>query len=313
VEASYLSIYKKQHYGIVGRHSAVKICHWTKNVLRGGAGCYKGTFYGINAHQCVQMTPSLNACTENCTFCWRFQGFDSMHIAEEDDPEFILEESIRQHKKLLTGFKGNSSVSRKLWEESQNPRHIAISLTGEPTIYRKLGEFISAAHRRGISTFLVTNGTLPKALERLDPLPTQLYVTVAAPNEKIFREVINPSIGNAWQNLMKTLELLPSLDTRKVIRHTLVKNINMPYVEEYAQLDRKADPDFIESKGYVHVGSSISRYSVDNMPGHRLIVEFSKSLAERLGYQYTAEREESRVTLISKDPSRAKIDFSKIR
>ena len=66
-----------------------------------------------------------------------------MHISDEDDPEFILEESIKAHKKLLTGFKGNPKVPLEKWEESQNPKHVAISLTGEPTLYSRLGEFIA--------------------------------------------------------------------------------------------------------------------------------------------------------------------------
>ncbi|MCL5665998.1 MAG: 4-demethylwyosine synthase TYW1 [Candidatus Thermoplasmatota archaeon] len=312
MENQYVQIYKKQHYGMVGKHSAVKVCHWTKSELTGKPGCYKGTFYGIKSHQCIQMTPAVNSCTENCSFCWRFQGFDSMHISDEDDPEFILEESIKAHKKLLTGFKGNPNVTKEKWEESQEPKHIAISLTGEPTLYSRLGEFIELAHKRRMTTFLVTNGTLPSVLENLHPLPTQLYVTVAGPNEKIFKDLLNPAIGNAWKNFMRTLEILPSLNTRKVIRHTLVKYVNMPFIDEYAKLDSIANPDFIESKGYVHVGSSISNLSADNMPEHSLIKEFSNELASRLGYQFTAERKESRVALISKDPSKARIDFDNI-
>ena len=312
MENTYAEIYKKQHYGLVGNHSAVKVCHWTKSELTGGRGCYKGDFYGIKSHQCVQMTPALSSCTENCSFCWRFQGFDSMHISDEDDPEFILEESIKAHKKLISGFKGNPKVSEERWEEAENPKHIAISLTGEPTLYSRLGEFIELASRRGISTFLVTNGTLPMVLERLDPLPTQLYVTTAGPTKKIFHELLNPSIGNAWENFNRTLELMPSLDTRKVIRHTLVKDINMPYIEEYSRMDSIARPDFIESKGYVHVGQSINRLGIDNMPSHDLILEFTKELGKNLGYEMTAERRDSRVTLLAKDSSKSKIDFGNI-
>ena len=312
MQNTYAQIYRKQHYGMVGKHSAVKVCHWTKSQLTGGEGCYKDTFYGISSHQCIQMTPAVNSCTENCSFCWRFQGFDSMHISDEDDPEFILENSIIQHKKLLSGFKGNPRVSMEKWEESQNPKHIAISLTGEPTIYSRLGEFIALATERGFSTFLVTNGTLPMVLEKLDPLPTQLYVTVAGPTREIFNEVLNPSIGNAWENFNRTLDLLPSLNTRKVIRHTLVKDVNMPFIDEYYKLDSRASPDFIESKGYVHVGQSMDRLSASNMPPHDMVVQFSRELGEKLGYEFTAERRESRVTLLCRDPSNARIDFSKI-
>lgn len=37
----------KQGYTIVGSHSGVKLCRWTKAMLRGRGGCYKHTFYGI--------------------------------------------------------------------------------------------------------------------------------------------------------------------------------------------------------------------------------------------------------------------------
>jgi tRNA wybutosine-synthesizing protein 1 len=312
VENTYSQIYKKQHYGLVGSHSAVKVCHWTKSELTGGRGCYKGDFYGINSHQCVQMTPALTSCTENCSFCWRFQGFDSMKIADEDDPELILEESIAAHKKLISGFKGNPKVTEEKWKEAENPKHIAISLTGEPTLYSRLGEFIALARKRGMSTFLVTNGTLPMVLERLDPLPTQLYVTTAGPTKQIFYDLLNPSIGNAWENFNRTLELLPSLDTRKVIRHTLVNGINMPYLDEYTKMDSTAQPDFIESKGYVHVGQSIQRLGIENMPSHEQVREFSINLAERLGYSFHKERADSRVTLLTRRDSGIRIDFSSI-
>ena len=308
MENKYAEVYKKQHYGLVGKHSAVKVCHWTKSEMTGGPSCYKGTFYGINSHQCIQMTPALNSCTENCSFCWRFNGFDSMKIADEDDPEFILEESIKAHMKLISGFKGNPKVTNEKWEEASRPKHIAISLTGEPTLYTRLGEFIEIAHKRGFTTFLVTNGTLPMVLEKLDPLPTQLYVTTTGPTKEIFSRLLNPSIGNAWENFARTMELLPSLDTRKVIRHTLVKDVTMPYIDEYARWDSIADPHFIESKGYVHVGQSIDRLTEDNMPSHDDIMTFTTELGEKLGYQVTAERRESRVSLLCKDPSMAMLN-----
>lgn len=58
----------KQGYRIVGSHSGVKICRWTKAMLRGRGGCYKHTMYGIASHQCMETTPSL-ACANKCVFC----------------------------------------------------------------------------------------------------------------------------------------------------------------------------------------------------------------------------------------------------
>ena len=63
---------KKQGYRLIGNHSAVKICEWTRKMLRGKGGCYKFIFYGIRSHQCLQMTTSM-FCASRCKFCWRGQ------------------------------------------------------------------------------------------------------------------------------------------------------------------------------------------------------------------------------------------------
>src|SRR5207248_94365 len=115
--------------------------------------------------------------------------------------------------------------SRERFLEAWHPTNVAISLTGEPTLYRRLGEMIDEFQRRRMSTFLVTNGTTPAALPRLHAearLPTQLYVTVAAPNETIYRTLVVPNSGHDWLKLKETLALLPTLPTRTALRHTLV-------------------------------------------------------------------------------------------
>ena len=122
-------------------------------------------------------------------------------MEKADDPITLLREAIEAHRKLITGLKGDPRVKPDMWEEAWNPNQVAISLSGEPTIYPELGEFIAECKRRSMTTFLVTNGTLPKVLEHLDPLPTQLYVTVAAPNEGIFKKLCAPIMPNAWKNL----------------------------------------------------------------------------------------------------------------
>lgn len=300
-------ILERQGYAMVGNHSAVKLCHWLRESLLRNRFCYKQQFYGIKTHRCLQMTPTVNNCTQNCLFCWRFQGFSEVYLKEVDDPEFIVEESIKQQRRLIVGYKGDPRVDRKKWEEAMEPKHVAISLTGEPTLYPRLGELIEEYHRRGFTTFLVTNGTMPDVLENLDPLPTQLYVTLAAPNEGIYKKLLVPLVKNGWERLMRTLELLPSLDTRTVVRHTLVKGWNMDYVDDYAKLDVLAEPMFIEPKGYVFVGYSRERLNVTNMPSHEEIREFSRELGEKTGYYYADEKEDSRVVLLSSKSNPEKI------
>lgn len=303
---------EKQGYKIVGDHSAVKLCHWMRQSLYYDRPCYKQTFYGIESHRCVQMTPTVDWCSENCMFCWRAQGWEGVKIPQENEAVDILEGSIQAQKQLLTGFKGDSRTDMKKWLDAQQPKHMAISLTGEPTLYGKLDDLLAEAKKRKISTFVVTNGTNPSALEKLKTMPTQLYVTVAAPNKKLFDEILNPIYKDAWERLNRTLELLPSLTTRTVIRHTLVKNYNLGYIEEYYKLDKKADPDFIENKGYVHVGNSRNRLTINNMPSHEEIKDFSFRLNGYLNYDFGGEREDSRIILLSKDRKNNLIDFSAI-
>ena len=303
-------ILEKQHYAIVGRHSGVKLCHWMRQSLLFNRECYKQTFYGIQSHRCLQMTPSVNQCTHMCLFCWRHQGFNEQTFEEIDDPKFILDKSIEAQRRLITGFKGDERCDQKKWKEANNPNMVACSLSGEPTLYPKLGEFFEECHKKNMTTFLVTNGTNPKALENLDPLPKQLYVSIVAPNKEVYKKLCSPLLPDGWEKINQTLEILSSLDTRIVIRHTLVKdwNIKEKYVKEYAKLDEKASPLFIEPKGYVFVGYSRKRMNLSNMPAHKDILNFGNRLANTLGYKMSMEKPDSRVVLLTKTDKVVRFD-----
>ena len=291
----------KQSYQLVGEHGGVKVCHWTKEDLKNDRHCYKGTFYGIESSGCMQMAPNVDTCNLACTYCWREPHSETLNRID-DDPEHLFYESVRGHRRLLTGFKGNPNVPLEKWEAAQNPKHVAISLNGEPTLYSRLGEFLEICHDHGVSTFLVTNGSLPKVIENLDPLPTQLYVSVDAPNKELFNKLCKPKFNqNAWEKLEETLAILPSLDTRTVCRHTLIKNHSLGHHEDYARLDNIADPNFIEAKGYVYVGHSQNNHSIDDMPAHTEVMEFAHNLAPLVGREVLSERRESRVALIGKE------------
>ncbi len=300
---------EKQQYKMHGGHAAVKLCHWMQQSLLKGRPCYKEEFYGIRSHRCLQMTPVVNQCSHNCLFCWRVQGFEGK-VEKWSEPEAMLDSCIEEQRKLVSGFGGDERCSREMWKEAREPRQVAISLSGEPTLYPYLGDFIELCHRRGMTTFLVTNGTYPEVLEKLYPLPTQLYVTVAAPNVEVYKRLCVPRQQDGWERLMRTLELFPSLDTRTVIRHTLVKGWNMGWEDDYARLDSIADPLFIEPKGYVFVGDSRRRMHMDNMPSHTDIVEFSRRLGERLGMDMLKERKDSRVLVLGSDDHQLRIPGS---
>ena len=303
---------EKQQYGIVGEHSAVKLCHWMKQSLLHQRHCYKQDFYGIKSHRCLQMTPTINHCNHSCLFCWRYQGFTEHQIDSPDEPSYILDQSILEQQRLITGFKGDNRCDLKKWEESNHPNMVACSLSGEPTLYPRLDEFFEECHKRNMTTFLVTNGTNPEILESLDPLPKQLYVSLIAPTKEIYKRLCIPSIENGWEKIQKTLELIPSLDTRTVIRHTLVNkwNIDSKYIKSYASSIKKSNPLFIEPKGYVFVGSSRQRMNLSNMPSHEDVKTFGLQLAEETGYDLINEKEDSRVILLSKTKSPKKFNTS---
>jgi len=223
------------------------------------------------------------------------------------EPEELLETCLAEQRLLVSGFNGDERCDPELWKEARSPNQVAISLSGEPTLYPELGEFIRLCGRKGMTTFLVTNGSVPKAIENLSTMPTQLYVTVAAPNEELFKRLCVPQFDGAWKNLLETLELLPSLSTRTVVRHTLVKDWNMGWEDDYARLDEIADPIFIEPKGYVFVGDSRTRMTMDNMPSHASVHEFSTRLAKKLSLELLGEREDSRVVLIGERNSKMRI------
>jgi tRNA wybutosine-synthesizing protein 1 len=245
-----------------------------------------------------------------CLFCWRHQGFTEKEFKTVDDPIFILKNSIEAQKKLITGFKGDKRCDMKKWEEANKPNMLACSLSGEPTLYPYLSDFFEECHKKDITTFLVTNGTNPDALEKMNTLPKQLYVSIVAPNKEVYQKICSPLIFNGWENIFKTLELLPSLDTRIVIRHTLVDGWNMDntHIKEYAKLISKAEPMFIEPKGYVFVGYSRKRMNISNMPPHKKVKNFSIKLAKELGYNFLMEKSDSRVVLLSNQLKPARFD-----
>lgn len=306
VPDSLIEVLKKQRYHIVGRHSAVKRCKWLYEAIVHGRSCYKQKFYGIKSHQCIQMTPALFYCTQRCLFCWRAQSGDLQITWEEtklptwDSPEEIVEGCIKAQLAILSGYKGNPKADPQKLREALRPRHAAISLTGEPTLYEPIGELIHAFHKRSFTTFLVSNGTMPSALAKLSHEPSQLYVSVCAPNKETYRKVCRPLIPDAWEKLNETLELLHSFKCPTVIRITAVRGLNMENIEEYAKLIEKANPTYVEPKAFMHVGFSRLRLGYEGMPSHKEIREFALKLAEATGYKVIDESEDSRVVLLSR-------------
>ncbi|KAM4796360.1 S-adenosyl-L-methionine-dependent tRNA 4-demethylwyosine synthase TYW1-like [Rhinophrynus dorsalis] len=291
----------KQGYRLIGSHSGVKLCRWTKSMLRGRGGCYKHTFYGIESHRCMETTPSL-ACANKCVFCWRHH---TNPVGTEwrwkmDQPEMILEEAIENHQNMIKQFKGVPGVKPDRFEEGMAVKHCALSLVGEPIMYPEINRFLKLLHHRQISSFLVTNAQFPEEIRSLEPV-TQLYVSVDASTKDSLKKIDRPLFKDFWQRFLDSLKALAEKQQRTVYRLTLVKAWNVEELKAYADLVSVGRPDFIEVKGVTYCGeSSASNLTMANVPWHEEVVHFVQELADLIpDYEVACEHEHSNCMLIA--------------
>lgn len=301
---------EKTGFRFIGKHSAIKTCEWTRKSLKSSAFCYKQKFYDIQTHQCLQMTPAFQFCTHRCLFCWRDISVTyPKWSGKSDEPKFILNKAIEEREGLLQGFKGNPSVSLKKFNEAVSVKQVAISLAGEPTLYPRLPELIDEIKSRGMTSFLVTNGTQPQMLRKiLKHEPTQLYITLPAPDEKTYEKTCQPIIKGGWKKIQKSLSILKKFKCKTVIRLTLVKDLNFNSPEKYAILIKKYKPSFVEIKAFMSVGYSRQRLPYSAMPLHSEIRKFAESIINKSGYAFANEKSDSRVVLLKSVNSSKKID-----
>lgn len=290
---------EKQQYKFIGENSAVKVCTWAKKSLRDEDFCYKQKFYGIKSHLCCQMSTTVEICPNRCIFCWREVGYTVANdMKKSENPEKLFENAIKAQKKLLSGFGGNIKINRQKVKEALEPMHFAISLTGEPTADKNLQKFVDYLHKKGKTTFVVSNGMFPDRLKKIKP--TQLYLSVDAPNEKLFKKICNPQFKDSWKRFLKSLKVMKTknMETRTALRLTLIKDLNMTDLKGYSKIIKIANPMFVEAKSYMFVGSSMQRLTIKNMPRHEEIRDFTEKLAKLIDYRIADEKKESRVVLL---------------
>ncbi len=288
---------KKHGYHLAGTHAAVKTCLWLNKSMRNDGGCYKSQFYGMVSHRCIQMTPTL-LCNHRCLHCWRAVEVTVTLPDTWDSPEDIVKSCLIEQRRLVSGYGGSEFMDRTRWKEAFEPKHVAISLAGEPTLYPYLPELIEEFHRKGMTTFVVTNGTNPDVVGNLKP--TQLYISLNAPDKETYQKACAP-LADTWENIKQSLEVMRKSGTRTAVRITLTKGVNMISPEGYASLIGFAEPDYVELKSYMHLGFSRNRLCRDSMPSHEEVLDFSKKVAEALGYCIADQSEASRVVLLSGD------------
>jgi len=300
---SYRQTLAKQGYHAVGCGGAVKPCLWLKKSLRNEGVCYKEQFYGIHAHRCIQMTPTLR-CNQLCLHCWRATDLDAAKRLAFDEPQTLVEGSIAAQRRLISGYKGSSTTDLRKLEEAHNPSQVAISLSGEPTLYPYLDELIKRYHSEHMTTFVVSNGSHPEVLEKVQP--TQLYVSLNSPDEEHFYSVCRPRT-HRFEHVLESLHVLADHASRTAVRITLANELNAFGESGYAKLIELAEPDYVEVKSYMHLGFSRKRLPRSAMMSYDGVMSFAHDIAQQAGYVVAAGSPVSRVVVLSKTGSTAKI------
>ncbi|KPI88044.1 hypothetical protein ABL78_2870 [Leptomonas seymouri] len=275
---------EKQGYRLVGSHSGVKLCRWTKSMLRGRGGCYKHTFYNINSSQCMEMTPSL-ACANKCVFCWRHHTNPiSRHFRwKQDPPELLIAQGMAAHYQMIKQMRGVPGVTPERLATAMQIRHCALSLVGEPIMYPQINGFCDLLHEHHISSFMVTNAQFPEQLRDLKPV-VQLYLSIDAPTPDELKRIDRPLFEDYWERCLSCVRELAKKQQRTVFRLTLVNLYNTENVRAYADLVEMGQPDFIEVKGVTYCGTSTSSTLTmkANVPRHDEVIAFCKALCEEM-------------------------------
>ena len=274
----------KQGYRFAGSHSAIKPCLWLKKSLNNQGACYKNKFYGIQSERCIQSSLDIDYCNLSCVWCWRDINFKTKSQKKWDSPKEILNNLTKEHIKLIQGYGGNENVSKEKFSNANQPKHFALSLSGDACNY-------------------------PRLPELLKQQPTQLYLTLPSYDEESFNKLCKPRSKELWKNILSSLKLLPKFK-RNTLRLTLVKNLNLKHPEKYAKLVKNLNIKFIELKAAMCVGYATERIDYKQMPLHPEIKAFAEQLAKLINYKIIDESKESRVCLLMKRDSKdRKIQF----
>ena len=84
------------------------------------------------------------------------------------------------------------------------------------------------------------------------------------------------------------------------------------HIKEFAKLIKKANPMFVEIKGYMSVGFARERLGYDRMPNDKEMLEFSKKLSKETGLKILDTHERSRAIVLGKSKRDLKIKKKEI-
>jgi tRNA wybutosine-synthesizing protein 1 len=110
---------------------------------------------------------------------------------------------------------------------------------------------------------------------------------------------------DAWERWLRSLELLSKVNTRTVIRITLIRSLNYDprYIPEFAKLMVIGNPHFIEVKSYMNLGHSVYRLSRGDMLTHEEVRDWAMKLLDEINrqggnFRYMDEDPPSRIVVL---------------
>ena len=119
-------------------------------------------------------------------------------------------------------------------------------------------------------------------LQDENALPTQLYLSTNAADYQSFLKINRPRYDDSWERWNRTLKMLSTLDTRTVLRITLIRGYNNSeeMIPAFASLLQQSNAHFIEIKSYMHIGRSVNRLEYSDMLEMDEVRHFANKLSQ---------------------------------
>ena len=223
-----------------------------------------------------------------------------MAEAKECPPETILAGVHRLQKKALAGYNAvlDNTVTEEKWKEALAPKHVAISLSGEPTLYSRLPELADLFNANGYTTFVVRTArtrTCSQNAGRSSSTSRSMHLTETY-ERPACRWATRTGTGAGYRRALPNYQQNARRCGSRLSPGTTTQS-------------RRATPGssrtqghtFVEVKGYMYLGYSRNRLQRNNMPEHAQVRKFAERITASCDYKIRDENPLSRVICLERE------------
>ncbi len=181
------------------------------------------------------------------------------------------------------------------WQEALDPKHVAISLSGEPTLYRQLPAAHRSLQREGLYNISREQRYKSRYACPLPPVPDVCLARCTGSGDLYC--CMSPAGG-----LLGTgkREPCPAGNTTFRSADHPCQGFNDFAPEKYAAILQDSGASFVEVKGYMYLGYSRNRLVRENMPEHERVRSFAEKIAAACDYRIKDENILSRVVCLER-------------